>query len=221
MRTQEELKQIIFKIHEEALNKNFDRFYEICTHDDSFNNVDSLKTLISDVLADITIKLRETIQPDEAEYMNMLPAIMAELKPEFDKKLKRKFIDCLYESEGVRRMKLSEVLNMMEFSYEVTGTTMRLVDLTHANLGNIQSEEYELNNDLATNVLDRLSTYIEDYFLSDIRERLRALGNNTLDEGSSLEEYLIEMRKHDEFNDNIDIIYFLTNPDELDISDIK
>ena len=67
-------------------------------------------------------------------------------------------------------MTVKEILELMDFDLIKTKTHCKLKDLTGANLNNIQNEIYELNNNTSTVLMDRLSTYIYDYFISDLAE---------------------------------------------------
>lgn len=67
-------------------------------------------------------------------------------------------------------MTVEEILELMDFDLIKTKTHCKLKDLTGANLNNIQNEIYELNLNTPTVLMDRLSTYIYDYFISDLAE---------------------------------------------------
>ena len=64
---------------------------------------------------------------------------------------------------------LSEYLNSLDFDYKANkNNTISLIDLQGANLAQIESEEYEINDNLAMILSNRLSVYEEDYFFNDI-----------------------------------------------------
>lgn len=71
-------------------------------------------------------------------------------------------------------IKLSEYLFELEFDYKINdNNTLSLIDLTGANLANIEQEEFEINEKLAEVLSDRLSVYEEDYHFSGIIDTLR------------------------------------------------
>ena len=68
---------------------------------------------------------------------------------------------------------LSEFLYDLEFDYKkINDKTIQLIDLLGANLGNIESEEFEISEYLPMNLVDRLDTYIYDYHISGIEDTL-------------------------------------------------
>lgn len=97
-------------------------------------------------------------------------------------------------------IKLSEYLKMLDFSYKVNNdNTISLVDLQDANLAGIESEKFEINNNLPMILSDRLTTYEDDYFFDDIIQALREEFNYN----GEIYPYdlfvLPEMKKHPEF----------------------
>ncbi len=54
-----------------------------------------------------------------------------------------------------------------------------LVDTTGANLANIESERFPVNKDTIPFIVDRLSTYIDDYFVKDFKDDLQLNGFST------------------------------------------
>ena len=68
---------------------------------------------------------------------------------------------------------LSECLYGLEFYYKkINDKTIQLIDLLGANLGNIESEEFEISEYLPMNLVDRLDTYIYDYHIQGIEDTL-------------------------------------------------
>lgn len=68
---------------------------------------------------------------------------------------------------------LSEFLYDLEFEYKkINDKTIQLIDLLGANLGNIESEEFEISEYLPMNLVDRLDTYIYDYHIQGIEDTL-------------------------------------------------
>ena len=117
---------------------------------------------------------------------------------------------------------LSEYLSSLDFDYKVNkNNTISLIDLQDANLAGIESEEYEINDNLAMILSDRLSVYEEDYFFNAIVECLQ----QDFDYDGELYPYdtflLPEMKKHpDYFSKNyISFIEDVINYD-IDISEV-
>lgn len=120
-------------------------------------------------------------------------------------------------------MKLEDLLNTLDFSYTIhDNNSLSLVDLTGANLGNIESEEYELNKDLALILIDRLSVYIHDYFIVDILEQLSEHNiKNVLVSNYNYNDVLLILKKYSPlFDEYIELLECLDNPYLFDISDI-
>ena len=68
---------------------------------------------------------------------------------------------------------LSEFLYDLEFEYKkINDKTIQLIDLLGENLGNIENEEFEINERLPETLVDRLDTYIYDYHIQGIEDTL-------------------------------------------------
>ena len=67
---------------------------------------------------------------------------------------------------------LDEFLSDLEFEYKKINNKIQLIDLLGANLGNIESEEFEISEYLPMNLVDRLDTYIYDYHIQGIEDTL-------------------------------------------------
>lgn len=120
-------------------------------------------------------------------------------------------------------LKLEEFLNLLEFSYKINDNkTLSLVDLTGANLNHIEDDEFELDDNLALNLIDRLSNYIYDYFIVDIFEQLKEYNiNHNLNHDCNYDDLLLILNEHKSlFERDIEIIEHLNNPELFDISDI-
>ena len=122
-----------------------------------------------------------------------------------------------------KKIKLTDILESIEFSYVINNdNTFSLRDSQDCNLGNIENDKFDIDNNLAMNVIDRIGIYINDYYLSDIAERLRIECNDNIDIDENYEGYLKKMQKYPEvFKDDIKTMKAFVNPDLLDISDIK
>lgn len=69
---------------------------------------------------------------------------------------------------------LKEFLEDLEFDYvKNNDNTISLVDELGANLGNIETEKYTIDKNLASFLVDRLDNYIYDYHISGIEDKLR------------------------------------------------
>ncbi len=74
-------------------------------------------------------------------------------------------------------MKLTEFLSIFEFSYDITeDNKIRLIDWQGANLGEIEEERFEINDNTITNIIERMSTYIDDYIIIEFENALHDLG---------------------------------------------
>jgi hypothetical protein len=118
-------------------------------------------------------------------------------------------------------MKIKEFLNSMEFDYKINDNgTLSLVDITGANLNDIEDDEFEINKDLMVNIVDRLGVYIDDYFITDLLERLDELGiKHNLDMNSSYLEILNVLRENN-LNDDVEDFEYLNNPTLIDITEV-
>lgn len=69
---------------------------------------------------------------------------------------------------------INELLYQMDFELLRTKTHFKLKDLTGVNLGGICNEIYEIEHPYITLnlIVDLMSTYIHDYFISDMLELL-------------------------------------------------
>ena len=117
---------------------------------------------------------------------------------------------------------LGEYLASIDFDYKINkNNTISLIDMQGANLAGIESEEYEINDNLAMILSDRLSVYEEDYFLNGIVECLQ----EDFDYDGELYPYdtflLPEMKKHPDYfsKDYISFIEDVINYD-IDISEV-
>jgi hypothetical protein len=129
----------------------------------------------------------------------------------------------LLNKGGKEMLKLEEFLNLLEFSYKINDNkTLSLVDLTGANLSHIEDDEFELDDNLALNLIDRLSNYIYDYFIVDIFEQLKEYNiNHNLNHDCNYDDLLLILNEHKSlFERDIEIIEHLDNPELFDISDI-
>ena len=75
---------------------------------------------------------------------------------------------------------LKEFLNHIEFDYKIENNKLSLIDCTGANLANIESEQFEVDENLINILTDRLDNYINDYFISDMVEQLNINNENDI-----------------------------------------
>lgn len=73
-------------------------------------------------------------------------------------------------------MLLSEFLGYFDFDYEVVNGQVRLIDLQGAYLGDIDKDRFALSECGKIALVDRLDTYINDYIIEDLEERLVRAG---------------------------------------------
>lgn len=120
-----------------------------------------------------------------------------------------------------KKMKLEDFLFELDFGYKINDDdTLSLVDFQGANLGNIESDKFDINEKLSMLVVDRVTIYIQDYFADGYAETLRKKLNEDADQYDYCN--LLElMKKHQEvFENGIDIMEHIVNPELFDISDI-
>ncbi len=123
----------------------------------------------------------------------------------------------------MKKIKLTDILESIEFSYVINDdNTFSLRDCQDCNLGNIENDKFDIDKNLAMNVIDRIEIYINDYYLSDIAERLRTECNDSISITENYFDFLEKMQKYPKvFKDDIDTMKTFVNPNLLDISDIK
>lgn len=91
------------------------------------------------------------------------------------------------------------------------------------NLGDIESDEFTINNNLAIALIDRLSIYIEDYITDGYANTLVEECKEHADKSDSYLELLNKMKKYPKVFDNycLDLMNALDNPNEfIDVSEI-
>ena len=72
-----------------------------------------------------------------------------------------------------KKIDILEILDTVEFTYKINKNgTVSLVDELGVNLGNIESDEFTINGNLAIALIDRLSIYIEDYITDNYANTL-------------------------------------------------
>ena len=92
-----------------------------------------------------------------------------------------------------------------------------------ANLGNIESDEFTINNNLAIALIDRLSIYIEDYITDGYANTLMEECKEHADKSDSYLDLLNKMKKYPDIFDEdcLNLINALDNPNEfIDVSAI-
>lgn len=80
------------------------------------------------------------------------------------------------------KIKLSTLLESVEFDYVINDdNTLSLVDLLGANLGNIEGDIFEIDKNLASDLIERLERYIHDYFVEGYVNTLQEECNEIAD----------------------------------------
>lgn len=118
---------------------------------------------------------------------------------------------------------LGEFLAELEFDYIINDdNTISLVDTLQANLGNIESEKFEIHEGLPMALVDRLDTYIHDYHISGIEDTLRQECQYKDDIYPYDEKLIQAMKQYPETFDNalIEFISDVVNAN-IDISGLK
>ena len=94
------------------------------------------------------------------------------------------------------KIKLTTILEEIDFDYVINeNDTFSLVDLQHANLGNIENEEFKIDDKFASNVIDRINTYILDNYINGYINTLLEECNEEVDK-FDFEDILKKMKKH-------------------------
>lgn len=76
------------------------------------------------------------------------------------------------------KIDIRELLNILDFDLVYTNSHCKLVDLLGANLGGIEDEIFERDKYIFSNLVDRLSRYIDDYIVESF---LDCIDSNTSD----------------------------------------
>lgn len=117
---------------------------------------------------------------------------------------------------------LDEFLNDLAFDYKINKElkTISLIDELRANLGNIETEEFEINENLPMILVDRLDTYIFDYHISGIIETLR-YDCQYEDDVFPYDKKLIKVMKQYPNHFNEDLIQYIKDIIEANINITK
>lgn len=118
-------------------------------------------------------------------------------------------------------IKLTELLNDIDFEYKINNDgTLSLIDLQHANLGNIENDTFQIDKSLAIRLIDRLEMYIYDYFVKGYIDTLSEECNENI-ESEYWSDVLNLMKKYPEkFTSCINLMEALVNPEKIDITEI-
>ena len=123
-----------------------------------------------------------------------------------------------------KKIDILKILDTVEFTYKINKNgTVSLVDQLGVNLGNIEGDEFTINNNLAIAIIDRLSIYIEDYITEDYADILTEECKEHADKSDSYLELLNKMKKYPDIfgEDCLNLINALDNPNEfIDVSAI-
>lgn len=123
-----------------------------------------------------------------------------------------------------KKIDIIEILNTVEFTYKINKNgTVSLVDELGVNLGDIESDEFTINNNLAMALIDRLSIYIEDYITAGYADTLIEECKEHADKSDSYLELLNKMKKYPDIFDEdcLDLMNALDNPNKfIDVSEI-
>ena len=123
-----------------------------------------------------------------------------------------------------KKIDIIDILDTVEFTYKINKNgTVSLVDELGANLGNIESDEFTINNNLAMVIIDRLSIYIEDYITDGYANILIEECKEHADKSDPYLDLLNKMKKYPKVFDNncLNLINALDNPTEfIDVSAI-
>lgn len=89
----------------------------------------------------------------------------------------------------INHMTLTDFLSIFEFDYTIITSNdnmkyLKLIDLTGANLGDIESECFDISNEGFLAIIDRLDNYIQDYIFDELSEDLETKYNLEVDKTS-------------------------------------
>jgi len=117
--------------------------------------------------------------------------------------------------------KLVSLLADLDFDYKINPDgTLSLIDLQGANLGNIEGDNFKIDKNIALYLIDRLETYIYDYFISGYINTLIEECNENV-ESECWIDILNLMKKYPEkFGDCINFMEAILNPEKFDITEI-
>lgn len=127
-------------------------------------------------------------------------------------------------------MNLSEFLNHFDFDYHIEELTedseyfskgdkvIKLDDLQLTNLGRIEEEQFECSQNGITRIIDRLTTYEEDYIVNGLQETLLKEHNIDTFDMTWLEIYN-KLVKLDWYYD-MDILPYIVGEKEIEIKEI-
>ena len=123
-----------------------------------------------------------------------------------------------------KKIDIIDILDTVEFTYKINKNgTVSLVDKLGANLGNIESDEFTINNNLAMAIIDRLSIYIEDYITDGYANTLIEECKEHADKLDSYLDLLNKMKKYPDIFDEdcLNLMNALDNPNGfIDVSAI-
>lgn len=86
----------------------------------------------------------------------------------------------------INHMTLTDFLSNFEFDYMIITSNdnikyLKLIDLTQVNLGDIESEYFDISNEGVLAIIDRLDNYIQDYIFDELSEDLETKYNLEVD----------------------------------------
>ena len=123
-----------------------------------------------------------------------------------------------------KKIDIIDVLDTVEFTYKINKNgTVSLVDELGANLGNIEGDEFVINNNLAMAIIDRLSIYIEDYITEGYANTLIEKCKEYANKSDPYLDLLNKMKKYPDIFDEdcLNLMNALDNPNEfIDVSAI-
>ena len=124
-----------------------------------------------------------------------------------------------------KKINILDILDTVEFTYKINKNgTVSLVDELGANLGNIESDEFMINDNIAMAIIDRLSIYIEDYITDDYANTLIEECKEHADKSEPYLDLLNKMKKYPDIFDEdcLNLMNALDNPNEfIDVSAIR
>lgn len=161
------------------------------------------------------------------EYENIRKSLSSDTNKQIDEYLRKNpelFLSDLFYSpeqwekfekwmQSQKQITLKEFLNEFEFDYAIyvdensKYSSIGLLDMTGANLGDIEDERYPLSKDGVKQLVDRLDIYYYDYKFSAIEEQLKEHKIKNVDSMSWEKMYKIDKEKFGHYDKTIEAIF--------------
>lgn len=95
-----------------------------------------------------------------------------------------------------KTIQLEDLLQELDFGYDIINGELRLVDLQGVKLHNVESDYFPIDNNLSTILVNRLSININDYILEPIRAVLYSITGKRPEDLSTAKDILKHMQDY-------------------------